>query len=72
MDGEPLEECEISSYKVTRIAPNSNAYMLEAQTKDGLKYIIGKNFNETEKTLDEAEILDNKKDASNKFRSLLK
>ena len=69
---EPLEECEISSYKVTRIAPNSNAYMLEAQTKDGLKYIIGKNFNETEKTLDEAEILDNKKDASNKFRSLLK
>ena len=46
--------------------------MLEAQTKDGLKYIIGKNFNETEKTLDEAEILDNKKDASNKFRSLLK
>ena len=69
---EPFEECEISSYKVTRIAPKSNAYMLEAQTKDGLKYIIGKNFNETEKTLDEAEILDNKLDASNKFRSLLK
>lgn len=72
IEEEPFEECEIASYKVTRIAPKANAYMLEAQTKDGLKYIIGKNFNETEKTLDEAEILDNKIDASNKFRSLLK
>lgn len=71
-ESENLEECEISSYKITRIAPNTGAYMIEAQTKDGLKYIIGKNFNEAEKTLDEAEILDNKVEASNKFRSLLK
>lgn len=69
---EELQECEISSYKVTRIAPNTNAYMIEAQTKEGLKYIIGKNFNESEKTLEEAEILDNKVEASNKFRGLLK
>lgn len=69
---EPLQECEISSFKVTRIAPKFGAIMIEAQTKDGLKYITGKNFNETEKTLDEAEIATDKISASNRFKSLLK
>lgn len=69
---EPLEECEIKSFKVTRIAPKFGAVMIEAQTKDGLKYITGKNFNETEKTLDEAEIVSDKVSASNRFKSLLK
>lgn len=69
---EPLQECEISSFKVTRIAPKFGAVMIEAQTKDGLKYITGKNFNESEKTLDEAEIAADKLSASNRFKSLLK
>lgn len=69
---EEFEECEITSYKITRIAPKYNAYMLEAQTKDGLKYITGKNFNETDKTLDEAEIANSKLEASNRFKSFLK
>ena len=69
---EPFEECEISSFKVTRISPKVGAVMIEAQTKDGLKYITGKNFNESEKTLDEAEISDDKVAAANRFKSLLK
>ena len=48
------------------------AVMIEAQTKDGLKYITGKNFNESTKTLDEAEIVSDKVSASNRFKSLLK
>jgi hypothetical protein len=69
---EPFEECEISSFKVTRISPKVGAVMIEAQTKEGLKYITGKNFNESEKTLDEAEISDDKVAAANRFKSLLK
>lgn len=69
---EPLEECEITSYKITRIAPKSNVYMLEAQTKEGLRYITGKNFNEETKILDEAELSDDKVKASNRFRELMK
>lgn len=72
VDEEPLEECEISSFKVTRIAPKFGAVMIEAQTKEGLKYITGKNFNESEKTLDEAEIVTDKISAANRFKSLLK
>lgn len=72
IEEEPFEECEITSFRVTRIAPKVGAVMIEAQTKDGLKYITGKNFNETEKTLDEAEIVDDKAAASNRFKSLLK
>ena len=72
IEEEPLEECEITSFKVTRIAPKFGAVMIEAQTKDGLKYITGKNFNESEKTLDEAEIATDKTEASNRFKSLLK
>lgn len=72
IEEEPLEECEITSFRVTRIAPKFGAVMIEAQTKDGLKYITGKNFNESEKTLDEAEIATDKAEASNRFKSLLK
>lgn len=72
IEEEPLEECEISSFKVTRIAPKVGAVMIEAQTKEGLKYITGKNFNESEKTLDEAEISADKNAASNRFKGFLK
>lgn len=72
VEEEPLEECEISSFKVVRIAPKFNAVMIEAQTKEGLKYITGKSFNETEKTLEEAEISTDKMAAANRFKSLLK
>ena len=69
---ETFEECEISSFRVTRISPKVGAVMIEAQTKEGLKYITGKNFNESEKTLDEAEISTDKAAAANRFKSLLK
>jgi hypothetical protein len=72
IEEEPLEECEISSFKITRIAPKSQVYMLEAQTKDGLRFITGKNFNEETKVLDEAEISEDKAKASDRFRKLMK
>lgn len=68
---EDLTECEITNYKVVRVAPSTGAYMIEAQTKEGIKFITGKNFNEESKTLDEAEISDSKSDATNRFKSLL-
>ena len=68
---EDLHECEITNFKIVRVAPSVNAYMIEAQTKEGIKFITGKNFNQEEKTLDEAEISDSKSDASNRFKSLL-
>ena len=71
-DSEELEECEIKSYRITRVSPKFDAYMIEAETKDGLRYITGKNYNKDEKTLDEAEITDNKDKATDRFRSLLK
>lgn len=72
IEEEPFEECEITSFKVTRIAPKVGAVMIEAQTKEGLKYITGKNFNESEKTLDEAEISVDKTAAANRFKGFLK
>lgn len=72
IEEEPFEECEITSFKVTRIAPKVGAVMIEAQTKEGLKYITGKNFNESEKTLDEAEISTDKTVAANRFKGFLK
>lgn len=67
----PIHEAEVASYKVVRIAPRVSAYMIEAQTKEGIKFITGKNFNEKDKTLEEAEISDSKLDATNRFKSLL-
>lgn len=72
IEEEPLEECEITSYTVTRVAPTSKVYMLEAQTKDGLRFITGRNFDEKNKTLDEAEIADTKSAASERFRKLMR
>ena len=71
-DSEEFEECEIKSYRITRVSPKFSAYMIEAETKDGLRYITGKNYSKDEKTLDEAEITDNKDKATDRFRSLLK
>lgn len=72
VEPEEFEECEITSYNITRIAPKSNTYMIEAQTKDGLVYITGKNFDKETNLLDEAEISNNKTDASNRFKKLMK
>ena len=68
---EELTECEVTSFNVVRKAPSHNVYMIEAQTTDGVKYITGRNFNEESKTLDEAEIADNKGAAANRFKDLL-
>lgn len=65
-------ECEVKSLKVTRIAPSTNSYMIEAETTEGLKYIVGKNYDKENHTLDEAEIFDAKDKASNHFKTLLK
>lgn len=70
-DKSPIHEAEVASYKVVRVAPKVSAYMIEAQTKEGIKFITGKNFNEKDKTLEEAEISDSKLDATNRFKSLL-
>jgi len=69
--GEEITEAEVTSYKVTRVSPKSGAFMIEAQTSEGLKFITGKNFDAKELTLDEAEITDNKLNATERFKSLL-
>lgn len=68
---ETFTECEVKSFRVTRVAPSVDATLLEAETVEGLKYIVGKEFNKDTKTLVEAEIFDKKEDASNHFASLL-
>lgn len=70
-DKEEFNECEVSAFKVVRVAPTHGAFMIEAQCKDGIKYITGKNFNKDTKTLDEAEIAKDKTEATNRFKSLL-
>lgn len=70
-DKEEIKECEISNFKIVRKAPKSAAFMIEAQTKEGVRYITGKNFDEESKTLDEAEISESKQEATNRFKSLL-
>lgn len=69
---EELTECEVKSFKVTRIAPSKDAYMIEAETSKGLRYFIGKGFNKESGVLNEAEEFDDKAKASDKFKSLLK
>ena len=68
---EELTECEVTSFNVVRKAPSQNVYMIEAQTTEGVKYITGRNYDEESKTLDEAEIADNKGAAANRFKELL-
>lgn len=70
-DKEEIKECEISNFRIVRKAPKSAAFMIEAQTKEGVRYITGKNFDEESKTLDEAEISESKQEATNRFKSLL-
>lgn len=71
-DSEELTECEVKAFRVTRKSPKFNAYMIEAETKEGMVYITGKNFNEETKVLEEAEQTDNKGIAAERFKSLLK
>lgn len=70
-ESEKFTECEVKSFKVTRMAPSTNSYMLEAETSEGLKYIVGKNYNKESNTLDEAEMFDDKNKASNHFKKLI-
>ena len=70
-DKEEIKECEISNFRIVRKAPKSAAFMIEAQTKEGVRYITGKNFDEESKTLDEAEISESKQEATNRFKTLL-
>lgn len=67
-----IKEAEVKSFKVTRIAPSKNAFMIEAETTEGLKYFIGKNYDKESHTLDEAEEFTDKAKASDHFKSLLK
>lgn len=69
---ETIKECEIKSFRVIRKSPKFNAYMLEAETKEGMMYLTGKSFNQDTKILDEAEMSDNKDKATERFKSLLK
>lgn len=71
VEQEELTECEVSSFTVVRKAPSQNVYMIEAQTTEGVKYITGRNYDEESKTLEEAEIADNKGAAANRFKDLL-
>lgn len=70
-NSEKFTECEVKSFKVTRMAPSTNSYMLEAETSEGLKYIVGKNYDKESNTLDEAEMFDDKNKASNHFKKLI-
>lgn len=67
-----IKEAEVKAFKVTRIAPSKNAFMIEAETTEGLKYFIGKNYDKESHTLDEAEEFTDKAQASDHFKSLLK
>lgn len=67
-----IKEAEVKAFKVTRIAPSKNAFMIEAETTEGLKYFIGKNYDKESHTLDEAEEFTDKAKASDHFKSLLK
>lgn len=69
---EEIKECEVKSSRILRVAPSTKAYMIEAQTKEGLAYIVGKNYDSKTKILDEAEIFTDKAKASNHFKTLLK
>ena len=70
-DSEELTECEVNSIRVLRVSPSTKAYMIETESKDGLKYLVGKNYDSEKKTLEEAEMFDDKASASNHFKSLL-
>lgn len=66
-----LTEFEVKSYKVTRVAPSVGVSLLEAETTQGIRYIVGKDYDEKNKTINETEIFESKEDATNHFVSLL-
>lgn len=66
-----LKECEVKAIRVLRVSPSSNSYLIETETNDGIRYVVGKNYNSKDKILDEAEEFDSKDKASNYFKSLL-
>lgn len=68
---EKLTEFEVKAFKVSRLAPSVSASLIEADTDGGIKYIVGKDYDKENKTLSEAEIFDDKEDASKHFASLL-
>lgn len=71
-DSEELKECEVRSFRITRISPSSGIYMIEADnSKNERSYIVGKNFNTKTNTLDEAEIFADRSKANNKFKEML-
>lgn len=71
-DSEEIKECEVKSSRVIRKSPKFSAYMIEAETKDGMVYLTGRNYDADAKILDEAEVSDNKDKATERFKSLLK
>lgn len=70
-DENDLVECEVKGSRIIRISPSAKAFMIEAETTDGIKYFVGKNYNETTKVLEEAEQFNDKTSASNHFKTLL-
>ena len=71
-DSEELQECEVRSFRITRISPSSGIYMIEADnSKNERSYIVGKNFNVKTNTLDEAEMFSDRSKANNKFKEML-
>lgn len=71
-DSEELQECEVRSFRITRVSPSSGIYMIEADnSKNERSYIVGKNFNIKTNTLDEAEMFSDRSKANNKFKEML-
>ena len=71
-ESEELQECEVRSFRITRISPVVGIYMIEADnSKNERSYIVGKNFDSKTKTLDEAELFTDKAKANNKFKEML-
>jgi hypothetical protein len=71
-DEEELEECEVKSFRVTRVSPARNLYMIEADLSNGERsYIVGKNFNKESNVLDEAEMFTDRSKANTQFKNML-
>lgn len=71
-DEEELEECEVKSFRVTRVSPARNLYMIEADLSNGERsYIVGKNFNKENNVLDEAEMFTDRSKANTQFKNML-
>ena len=72
VEEDTLEECEVKSFRVTRMSPTRNLYMIEADLSNGERsYIVGKNFNKEENVLDEAEMFTDRSKANTQFKNML-